>query len=273
MRSLLTGILAALLLLSTVAHGQTPNGVVVPEETRIVDVDEKMGTPLPLDLTFVSHDGTEVTLRDYFDGTRPVLLTLNYYGCPMLCGLQLNAMTDTLGQLDWVAGENYRIVTVSIDPEEGSELAAAKRQSHLDALGQGDAVDWSFLTGTESNITALAEALGYRYHYVEETGEYAHPAVLMFVSPDGMISRYLYGLSYEARDLKFALLEASEGHVGTTIDRIILACYMYDPDTGSYVKNAFFFMRAGATAGLLALAALLAVLWRVELRKKHQQVA
>lgn len=274
MRNLLAhSVLLAVLLIADVVHGQTPVAAGLPANMPTVDVEERLGETLPLDLPFVSHTGESVRLRDYFDGTRPVLLTLNYYGCPMLCGLQLNGLTDSLRGLEWVAGENYRIVTVSIDPDEDATLASAKRASHIQALGRGEDVDWSFLTGSQEAIDALARAIGYEYEYVEATGEYAHPAALTFVSPDGMISRYLYGLSYEPRDLRMALLEASQGRVGTTVDHLVLACYIYDPESGSYVRNAFFIMRAGATAGLLALAVLLAALWRFELRKRHARVA
>ncbi len=233
-----------------------------------VDVEERLGDSLPLDLPFVDHDGRAVTLREYFDGTVPVVLTLNYYGCPMLCGLQLNAFTDTLREMEWAPGENFRVVTVSIDPDEDASLAAAKRGSHLQALGRGTDIEWTFLTGEAEAIDALADGIGYRYVYVEESGEYAHPSVLTFASPDGRISRYLHGLVYEPRDVRFALLEASEGRIGSPVDHIVLACYMYDPEAGGYVRNAFLFMRAGATVGLLVLAALLAVLWRTELRRR-----
>lgn len=240
-----------------------------PRELQGVDVEERLGERLPLDLTFTRHDGETERVRDWFDGRRPVLVTLNYYSCPMLCGLQLNALHNTLGDLDWTAGENFRIVTISVDPDEGPALANEKRENYLAELGRGDDVDWSFYTGSQAEITALADALGYRYQYVEETGEYAHPAVLMFASPDGDIMRYIYGLSYEPRDVRFALLEASQGRVGSTVDRLILGCYIYDPNSGSYVQDAFMWMRIGATSGFVLLSGLLVALWR---RERHRNV-
>jgi len=240
-----------------------------PRELQGVDVEERLGERLPLDLTFTRHDGETERVGDWFDGRRPVLITLNYYSCPMLCGLQLNALHDSLTDLDWTAGENFRIVTISVDPDETSELANQKRDAYLDELGRGDDVDWSFYTGNQAEITALADALGYRYHYVEETGEYAHPAVLMFASPNGDIMRYIYGLTYETRDVRFALLEASQGRVGTTVDRLILGCYIYDPNSGSYVQDAFMWMRIGATSGFVLLSGLLVALWR---RERHRNV-
>lgn len=251
--------LALALCLSVVspAVAQGPNDVAM----NTVDVVEHLGDVVPGDLTFTDHTGALVQLSSFFDGRRPVLLTLNYYDCPMLCGLQLNGLTDSLKGLDWAPGQNYVLVTVSVDPEEGAELAAAKRQSHLQALGRGE-VEWHFLTGDQASITTLANAIGYQYAYVPETGEYAHPAVLTFLSPAGRITRYLYGLVYEPRDVRLALLEAAEGTVGTTMDRLILACYMYDPETGGYIRDAWVLMRGGGALTVLLLGLLLIGLWR-----------
>ncbi len=232
----------------------------LPSELEDVGVDERLGERIPLDLTFTDHEGREVTLAEYVQGDVPVLFTLNYYGCPMLCGLQLNALNVALKELDWAPGENFRIVTVSFDPREGPDLAAAKREAYLEELGRGD-VDWSFLVGDEENTQALADAFGYRFHYVEIQDQFAHPAVLMFVSPDGMISRYLAGLAYPTMDFRLALLEAADGRIGTAVDQFILSCFVYDPDAGSYVKNAWLIMRLGGvlTVGLIAL--MLVILW------------
>jgi len=244
-------------LIGAFAHSQAPVGS--PFDS--VDVDERLGEMLPLQATFSDHEGATVTLGSFFDGERPVLITLNYYGCPMLCGLQLNALIDTLQRLDWTPGENFRIVTLSFDPDEGTELAAAKRRNYLDVLGRGPDVDWTFLTGDEANIRLLTDALGYGYVYVESSGEYAHPAVLMFGSPDGMIARYIYGLTYEVRDVRFALLESAEGRVGSTVDRLILGCFVFDPDSGSYVADAYALMRLGGGATVVFVLLLLGGLW------------
>lgn len=241
----------------------------MPSPLLQIGVDEHLGESLPLDATFVDHEGTTVQLRDYFDGTRPVLITLNYYGCPMLCGLQLNALVESVRQLDWAPGENFRLLTVSFDADEGAPLAAEKRENYLNALGRGE-VDWTFLTGSQESIDALTAALGYRYQYVPSSDEYAHPSVLMFAAPDGRIMRYLYGLGYDPQHVRLALLESAEGRIGTTLDRIILGCFMYDPDSQSYVKNAFLMMRIGALTGLLLLVILLALLWRTDRRRNKK---
>lgn len=233
----------------------------LPEELEGVDVVEHLGETIDLDLEFTDHTGATVRLGDLVRGDVPVLFTMNYYGCPMLCGLQLNAVNDALREMEWAPGENFRVITLSFDPEESWELAEAKRDSHLEALGRGD-VDWTFLVGSAENIEALATQFGYGYRYIETQDEYAHPAAAMFLSPDGTISRYLYGLMYEPRDIRFALLEAAEGRIGTTVDRLILSCFVYDAEAGSYVKNAIVFMRLGGAATILVLGGFLAFLWR-----------
>lgn len=240
------------------------------QELEGVDVDEQLGDVLPLQLEFVDHEGTAVALGDYFRDGVPVILTMNYFRCPMLCGLQLNGLTSALSELEWTPGERFRLVTVSINPEEGPELAAAKRANHLEMLGRGEDVDWAFLTGDAEAIDQLAEAIGYQYRYVASTGEYAHPAALTFVSPEGVITRYLNGLSYEAFDMRMALLEASEGRIGSPVDQIFLGCFIYDPVTGGYVRNAWMFMRIGGALTVLVLGTFLGVLWLRERRRDSQ---
>lgn len=239
----------------------------LPENLEGVGVTEQLGVQLDTSLAFVDHNGRPVTLAEYFDGERPVLFTLNYYSCPQLCGVQLNALTSALKRLDWAPGENFRVVTLSFDPTEGYPLAAAKRWSHLESLGRGE-VDWTFLTGSRENIDAVAAQFGYRFNFVEEQGEFAHPAALMFLTGDGRVSRYLYGMYYEERDLRLALLEAGEGKIGSPVDHFVMNCYMYDPASGSYVKDAMLFMRMGGVITLASLCALLAVLWHRERSKQ-----
>lgn len=256
MRRLLPMLLAATTLLSTSARAED-----LPPELEEVDVVERLGERVPLDLTFTDAAGNEVTLADYVDGELPVLLTLNYFECPMLCGLQLNALLDALREMDWTPGEQFRIVTISIDPDEGPELAAPKQRGYLDELDR-EGAEWAFLTGDLANIEAVAEAVGFGFNYVPDQDEYAHPAALMFLSPDGMISRYLVGLMYEPRDVKFALLEAADGKVGSPVEQLILSCFVYDPETGGYVQNAMFIMRVGGLVTVLLLGVFLTLMWR-----------
>lgn len=230
-----------------------------------IDVEEHLGLGLDKSLKFVDHNGNKVTIGDYFDDERPVLLTLNYYRCPVLCNVQLNELTNTLKELEWTAGdENFRIVTVSIDPREGTELASGKRNSHLKELGRGSDVDWAFLTGDAVNVKLLASQVGMSYAYDKNQDQYAHPAVIAFLSPDGRIMRYVYGLTTVPNDLKFGLIEAGEGKIGTTVDRLILSCFHYDSSLGRYGPFAFGIMRLGAAFTLLVIGSVLLIYWRKE---------
>ncbi len=234
-----------------------------------IDVDEHLGNDLDTELSFTDHTGKVVKLADYFDGKRPVLLTMNYFRCPVLCNVQLNELTEALRNFPWTPGdEHFRIVTVSIDPREQPMLASSKRKGHLDALGRGDDVDWEFLTGDALSIRLLAAQLGIQYAYDPEQDQYAHPAVVVFASPEAKIVRYVYGLSYHPNDLKFGLIEASEGRVGSTLDRIILSCFHYDATLGRYGPFAFGLMRVAGAFTVLLIGTALLVLRRRE-RPKH----
>jgi protein SCO1/2 len=285
-RLLATGVLLGGLLTCDVASARIPqregpqlgearkNGLMSPEANEVA-VDEMLNGELDMDLRFVDHDGNEVRLGDYFDGERPVLITLNYYRCPTLCNLQLNSLTRTLEGFsetsEWLPGNQYRIVTVSIDPREGPELAAKKRQTHLDALGvhpdHGE-VDWNFLTGDALQVRMLAASLGIGYAYDAEQDQYAHPAVLMFVSPEGKVARYLYGLEYQPSDVKFALMEAADGRVGSPVDKLILSCFHYDATLGEYGPFAMGIMRLGGVAIVLIVGIPMALIWRRERRRR-----
>jgi protein SCO1/2 len=239
----------------------------LPPELQGIGIDEHLNAQLPLKLEFTDHNGDPVTLGKYFDGRRPVILTLNYYRCPMLCGLQLNAMLDALQQLDWIAGENFQIVTVSFDPLETHQLAAVKRQNYLTQYGRPAAAEgWHFLTGRKASIDKLLDVTGFRIRWNEKQREWMHVAALIICTPDGRISRYLVDLVYPPRTLRLSLVEASEGKIGTTLDHILLYCYHYD-GTG-YSLAAMNLVRAGGLLTLLVVGSFLAVLWRRERRRK-----
>lgn len=235
-----------------------------PEGYAASTVTERLGNNVDPELSFVDQDGKNVKFGDYLQDGKPILLTLNYYTCETLCSTQLNGLLQGLQELDWTAGEEFRIVTVSIDPSEGPDVASGKRLSYLEELGRGPEVEWHFLTGTESNVQALAESIGYGYAYDENSGQWAHPAVLTFLAPQGFVARYLYGIIYPPRDLKFALMEASEGRVGSPVDKLVLSCFRYDDSTGEYTPAALGVMRLGGIATLLAMGGLGAVMWRRE---------
>lgn len=238
-----------------------------PPALKSVSIEEHLGNVLDLDLSFTDHQGREVVLRDFFKGGKPVLLTLNYYRCAMLCNLQLNALVESLGGMEWVPGDQFRILTLSIDPNEGPDLARGKRTSYLNSLGRGE-VDWTFLVGGEENIKKVADTVGFSYVYDPKTNEFAHPAAAFFLSPTGTVSRYLYGIQYKSRDIKFALVEASEGRLGSPVDKLILSCFHYDSSRGAYGPFAFGIMRLGGVVTMVVLGGALVVMWRRERRNR-----
>jgi len=238
-------------------------------ELKKIDVVEHLGESVPLDLVFTNDAGETVKLGDYFHHGRPVILVLAYYTCPMLCTLVLNGVSDAVKALDWLPGKEFQILTVSIDPSETAELAAGKKARYLDNLGKkGVESGWRFFVGAESQSKALADAVGFKYYYDTEQKMYAHPAVVTILTEDGKISRYLYGLEYKPQDLRLALLEASQGKIGNTVDRIILYCYHYDASTKGYVAMAGRIMQIGGALTLVILAAIVGTLWARERRRR-----
>jgi protein SCO1/2 len=258
----------ALVCMTSTAHAQLNLGV--PEELKGVDIIENLDAQLPLDARFVDDAGRQVSLRDYFDGKRPVLLQLGYNRCPMLCSLVLNGTFDGLKGVDWTPGNEFELVSVSIDPTETAMLAKAKKESYLaDFDRAGAAPGVHFLTGTEVMSKAVADAVGFQYKR-QPDGEYAHAAAIFLIKPDGKISRYMYGAKFEPKDLRMGLLEASQGRIGTTLDRFILWCHIYDPDARGYVLQARKVMTIGGAVTLVALGLGLGAFWRTELRKKRE---
>lgn len=262
-------------LLGASARAETPgpDGEYLTPEMAEVTMDEHLGEHLDPDLTFKDQLGQTKRLGDYFDKKTPILLTLNYYRCPGICNVQLSAVTKTLQQMEWTAGDgNFRVLTFSIDPREKPPLAKDKRANILEELARGDKVDWSFMTGDALNIQLLAAQLGVSYAYDKDKDQYAHPPVIMFISPEGKIARYVYGLSYAPKDVKFALMEASEGRVGTTVDRLILSCFHYDASAGKYGPFAFGMMRLAAGLMVVVVAFFLLFAWRRERRRRSMLI-
>lgn len=227
-----------------------------------VGIEEKLDAELPLDLTFRNSDGKVIQLRDLFDGESPVLLSLNYSDCPMLCQLQLNGLVEGLQDLSWDVGENFKVCSVSINPLETTERARQTKQRYVKSYGRPrSSKGWSFLTGDKESIDQLAEAVGFLYKYVPERDEYAHSAAIMVCTPEGRVSRYLYGVLYPAQTLKLSLVEAGEGKIGTTIDRVMLYCFHYDETSGRYAPVAKRLMKLGAGVTLATLAVSLVPFW------------
>jgi protein SCO1/2 len=225
----------------------------VPAPLREIGFDQRIDVKLPLDVVLRDEHGQLRPFGDYF-ASRPAILAFVYYECPMLCTLVLNSMASTLGVLSLDAGSDFDLIAVSIDPREGAPQAAARKAYFLDRYERPTAAAGThFLTGEESSIRALASAAGFRYVWDEPTQQYAHPAGVVVVTPDGRVARYLFGLDYSPRDVRLALLEASAGKVGSAIDAVMLYCYHYDPMTGRY---GFVIMRALRVAGVATVLAI-----------------
>lgn len=276
-RSLQAALLAGLLVTAPAAAEPVPQGELLdrmeptPKQLTGVDVEEHLGRPLPKNLAFRDATGKPVTLGDYFDGKHPVLLTLNYSNCPMLCSLQLNGLVQGLKQVEWGINQEYRIVTVSLDPEESVSLTARTQARYLKQYDRPSADGgWHFLAGSEANVKAYADAIGFGYRYDEKRQEYAHPAALVMASPDGRIMRYLYGIEYAPKTLRLALVEASEGKIGTTLDRLILYCFHYDANEGRYAPVARNLMQLGGAAFVALLGGFVMMLFRKESKKRRR---
>ena len=211
----------------------------IPPPLKDIGIEQKLDTQVPLDLPFRDEQGKSVQLSQYF-GKKPVVLALVYYTCPMLCNQILNGLTGTLKTLNYNVGEEFDIVTVSFDPKEAYETAAAKKQNYLDrydrkgAAREKAAAGWHFLTGDEASIKALTEAVGFNYRWDEETQQFIHASGIMVLTPQGKLSRYLYGIDYAPVDLKLSLVDASAGKIGSPVEQLFLFCYHYDPATGKY---------------------------------------
>jgi protein SCO1/2 len=235
-----------------------------PAGLEHVGIEQRLNQPLPLDLAFQDETGRSVRLGDYF-GSLPVVVTLNYFDCPMLCPLELNDLLRAMRALSSNAGTQFLVLTVSIDAHDTPSQAAEKQQWYVERYGRpSGARGWHFLTGRQDAIDALATATGFRYQRDAESGQLAHAAGIFVATPGGRLSRYLLGLEYAPRDLQLALTDASRGRIGSLTDQLLLFCFHYDPEAGRY---NFFILRAIRGAGVvtvLGLVAFTAILFRRE---------
>ncbi len=242
--------------------GDMPAGI-TPAELQKVRFDQRLDAQLPLDLPFRDETGRAVQLRQYFDG-RPVILTLVYYECPMLCTEVLNGLVRSLKVLALEPGRDFRIVTVSFNPAEKPALAADKKATYLERYKRpGAAEAWHFLTGDETAIRVLTEAAGFHYVFDPRLNQYAHPTGIMIATPEGRLSKYLYGIEYSPRDVRLALVQASDHRIGTPVDRMLLYCYHYDPASGKYGLAVLNIIRVGGVLTLLVLGAFMFTSWRL----------
>jgi protein SCO1 len=236
----------------------------LPSELVGVDVVEHIGQKVDLDLQFTAESGYQVPLRQYFSKGKPVLLNFVYYRCPMLCNLVLNGQTAALRELAWTAGKEFEIVTISIAPEEQFNLARAKKKFYLETYERDAGDGWHFLTDYQGSTKRLADQVGFNYRWDEKTQQWAHTAAIMTLTPDGRISRYLYGVRFAERDLRLGLTEASEGKLGSMGDKLLLFCFHYDPAAKGYVPFARNIMKIAGGLMILVMGLVLRFLFRRE---------
>lgn len=259
--------LLALMFVSLPLFAQTSSDQ--PKLPGSVSIAQKLNTQVPLDLMFRDENGKVVRLKDYFGKGRPVILNFVYYRCPMLCPMVLEGTTTALTQLKFNIGKEFDVLTVSIDPRDSAEDAAAMKEKYIRRYGRLDsATGWHFLTAHETAIKTLTDAVGFQYAYESRTDQFAHGAALLVLTPDGRTSRYFYGFEYKPRDLRLALVEASAGKVGTVTDQFLLLCFHYDPTTGKYSRNAMMFARAGGITTMFVLGGFIFVMIRKERAQK-----
>jgi len=246
---------------------QPPPKVPAASRPRIltdIGFDQRLGDTVPLDAVFRDETGRTVRLGDYF-GSRPVVLALAYYECPMLCTVTLNGLASALDVLTFEPGREFEVVTVSFEPKETPALAAAKKAVYLRRYRRpGADKAWHFLTGDAESIRRLTQAVGFRYAWDETTKQYAHASGVMVLTSDGRLARYLYGVEYAPKDLRFAIFEAAQGKILSPVDQLLLYCYHYDPDQGRYGTTVMRILRVAGVLTLVGLGAMMATLRRRE---------
>jgi protein SCO1 len=269
------GVFLAFVLLAVTASSQafgqamtkgimSPPSNVRPPYLQNVGIEQHLDGQVPADLPFVDDAGHTIKLGDYF-GKKPLILNLVYYNCTMLCGEALTGLTGAMKMVKFDVGNEFDVVTVSFNPQETPETAAAKKQEYLKRYGRaGAASGWHFLTGPAESINALTKAVGFQYQYDPKSNQYAHATAIVVLTPQGRISRYFYGVDYPPKDLRMGLVEASQGKIGNAVDQVLLYCYHYDPATGKYGAIVNNILKLGAGLTILSLGGLLLILFRLE---------
>ena len=225
---------------------------------------------MPMDVEFKDEDGKTVKLGSYFNTGRPVIIAFVYYECPMLCNQVLNGLSGALKGITFDAGKDFDVVAISFDARENDkpDLAKNKKASYVERYGRGGAEKgWHFLTGTQESIEKATAAAGFSFKWDEKSGQFAHAAGVMIATPEGKLSRYLYGIDYSPKDIKFGIMESNEGKVGTAAEQLLLYCYHYDPSTGKYGLAILRVMRVGGVLTLAVMGLMGFVFWRRNKRK------
>jgi protein SCO1/2 len=246
-----------------------PAAQVNPDDLKNVGIDQRLDQQLPLDLQFRDETGKPVKLGDDFKSGRPVILNLVYYTCPMLCGEELAGLSSALGVLRFTPGDEYEVVTVSINPDETPEVAGERKKIFVDRMNErlekkSDGSGWHFLTGQQAEIQQLADAVGFHYKRDGRTGQFIHSAAIMIVTPQGKLAQYYYGVEYSPKDLRLGLIEASRNKIGNLVDQIQLYCFHYDPKSGRYGATITSILRLGGAATVVLLGGFLIVMYRRE---------
>ncbi|QDU35049.1 hypothetical protein KS4_31260 [Poriferisphaera corsica] len=237
-----------------------------------VKLDEKLGNKIPLDLQFTDQNGKTVTLADYYKDGKPVIINLGYYDCPMLCGVVLQGLTDGVKKLNWNPGDEYRILTVSFDYAETSQLASDKRDTIFATMGGAKQVKgngWDFLTGSRDSIEKLTKATGFGFKWDEASKQFAHPAAIVITSPDGTITKYLAGIVYPPSQMKFALMEAADNKVGSFLDQVVMMCFQYDHVAGQYTLAVTRLMRFAGWVTVVLLGSIISLLLIREFKRRR----
>jgi protein SCO1 len=253
-------------------YDHVPPADYLPKQLDDIGIDVKLGSQIPLNLPFRAETGQYVYLSDLIEDRKPILVTLNYSDCPMLCNTQLNGLVEGLNGLNWTAGKEFKIITICINPYEPFTQMAQTKQNYLKEYDRADAKKgWTFLIGKEKNIKTLADSLGYRYKFDPLSKEYLHTAGIFVLTPTGKISNILYGVKYTPEHLKEVLFEAADGKIGSPMEQIIMNCVRYDPEKGSYVLQTRNLMKLGGALTVLVLFGWLLTSWIRDYRRGRQQ--
>ena len=261
--------------LSVGAWGQTldplsPPASARPPQLKHVGIQQRLGKQIPADLEFRNEAGKQVRLGQYL-GNGPVILNFVYFHCPMLCGQVLQGLTGALRAIGYTAGRDFTVLTVSFDPQETPEMAAAKKKMVLATYGRPEAEKgWHFLTGSAASVAALTQAAGFQYQYNAQSNQFAHPTAIMVLTAEGKIAQYYYGIEYAPRDLRLGLVQASNGQIGTLTDEALLYCYRYDPQSGTYSAIISRVLRISGAVWLAMVSVFLVVMFRMEPKYRVQ---
>ena len=259
--------IAIALLLGFPAASRAEDDPEGPAPLQGVEIEERLNAQVPVGAAFLDQDGKPVRIADFLGKGKPIVLALVYYECPMLCGLVLGGMARGMKETGLELGKDYTALSISFDPREKPAQGFVRQKHYLQSFDKADQKEvWPFLVGQEKDIRTVTDAVGFQYKFDEETKQYAHGAAILVLTPDGRVSRYLYGVEFPGRDLRLSIVEAGQGKVGTSFDRFLLTCYRYDPVARKYVPYAMGMVRAGALLVLFGLASALFVYWRREVK-------